>query len=280
MNIHRSFRFCICLGFVLALAGPLFAQNASTKPLVVNGKTADAAALQIGSHYYVDVETLALLTNGTFVADPNHVELHIPVSNAPANAAAAPATSASAAPAAKTADTTTSEPAVTIAAAPASAATAATRAAATASDAASEPAAPAQPPQGISRGFAAAAIAALADMREWRGATSAMITHGLALGDAWAASYRDQAQADLAQAELVATSDAVRNALALLRNEWGNLSSWWDGVLAARQDLNGAATIDPDALKNDSALAKIRACSQFLNSMLVSGDFADNSACH
>ncbi len=271
MNTHRSFRFCICLAIVLALAGPLLAQSAPSKPLVVNGKTVDAAALQIGGHYYVDVETLALLTNGTFVADPNHVEIKIPVSSAPA-AAAATNTPAKATPAA--------DPATAAVAAPNGAAPRSASAAAAANEAAAETAAAAPPPKGISRTFASAAIAALADLREWRGAISAMITHGLAVSEAWAAGYRDQAQADLAQAELSATTDDDRNALALLRNEWNNLSSWWDSVLSARRELNGESTVDPDALKNDPMLAKIRACSQFLNSMLVSGTFSDNSACH
>ncbi len=76
------------------------------------------------------------------------------------------------------------------------------------------------------------------------------------------------------------TTDDDRNALQLLRNEESNLESWWNTVLGQRQDLNGASTIDPDALKNDPMLAKIRSCSQFLNTMSVSGAFSDNSACH
>jgi hypothetical protein len=107
-----------------------------------------------------------------------------------------------------------------------------------------------------------------------------MISHGLAVSDAWAAGYRDQAQSDLAQAEIAATTDDDRNALQLLRSEESNLESWWNTVLGQRQNLNGASTIDPDALKNDPMLAKIRSCSQFLNSMIVRGTFSDNSACH
>jgi hypothetical protein len=107
-----------------------------------------------------------------------------------------------------------------------------------------------------------------------------MITHGLAISDAWAQGYRDQAQSNLEKAEVAARTDDDRDALALLQNEAGNLTSWWNGVLAARQNLNGATTIDPDALKNDTALAKIHACSQFLTSMLVSGAFSDDATCH
>ena len=288
MKKHRNFRFCIRLGFLLALPGSLFAQTISNKTVIVNGKSAEATVLLIDGHSYIDVETVAELSNGTVFIEPNRVVFTMPASNS----AAAPAAKGAVAAPAKA-------PAVTVAVAPspgaqvavnvpADAVAPATTAAA--APVAAEPApvpapaapvAPAvQPQQGLSRGFASAAVATLADMREWRGAISAMITHGLALGDAWAQSYRDQSQADLAQAEVAVITDADQNALALLRNEADNLMSWSNGVLAARENLNGAATIDPDALKNDSALAKIRACGQFLNTMLVSGSFGDDSSCH
>jgi hypothetical protein len=286
MKKHCNFRLCIRLGFLLALPGSLFAQTISNKTVIVNGKSAEATVLLIDGHSYIDVETVAQLSNGTVFIEPNRVVLTMPASNS----AAAPA-----AKAAVTGQATAAPPAGTVAVAPATGAPVAVNvpadaAAPAATAAAAEPvAAPApapaptpvqQPQQGLSRGFASAAIATLADMREWRGATSAMITHGLALGDAWAQSYRDQSQADLAQAEVATITDADHNALALLRNEADSLMSWSNGVLSARENLNGAATIDPDALKNDSALAKIRACSQFLNTMLVSGSFGDDASCH
>jgi hypothetical protein len=291
MKKHQNVRLCIRLGFLLALPGSLFAQTISNKTVIVNGKSAEATVLLIDGRSYIDIETVAQLSNGTVFIEPNRVVLTMPASNS----AAAPAAKVAA-----TAPATAAAPAVTVAVAPApgapvavnvpadAAAPAATTTAAAAEPApapAPAPAAPVaavvQPPQqGLSRGFASAAIATLADMREWRGAISAMITHGLALGDAWAQSYRDQSQADLAQAEVATITDADQNALALLRNEADNLMSWSNGVLSARENLNGAATIDPDALKNDSALAKIRACSQFLNTMLVSGSFGDDASCH
>jgi hypothetical protein len=309
-----NFRFLIWPGFVLALAGTLSAQSASDKVLVINGKTVDSPVVQIGGRSYVDVETIAQSTNGSFVVDPHRVVLTIPAGNAPALAAATPPTAASAPPpaaaatkpAAVEADTapdtgvsvpanaspaaqTAADKATALVSAPnggapvsASAAAAANQAANQAAEAAAEAAtpAPASPPKGISRQFASVSVATLADMREWRGAISAMISHGLAVSDAWAAGYRDQAQADLAQAEVAATTDDDHSALELLRNEESNLESWWNTVLGQRQDLNGASTIDPDALKNDPMLAKIRSCSQFLDSMLVSGAYTDNSACH
>jgi hypothetical protein len=307
MNKHHNFRFCVRLGFFLAFAGSLSAQNAPNKTLVVNGKSVDAPVLQIGSHSYIDVESLAQVTNGTVFIEPNRVVLTIPVAKSTAaprvaaTVAAQPAaatTVAVTAPASASAVTASGEPITIDGPAPAqpaattavvatpadasapAAASAATTVATTAAAAPVDAAAPVQPPQGLSRAFATSAIAALADLREWRGAISAMITHGLAISDSWAQGYRDEAQSNLGKAEVAARTDDDRNALSLLQNEAGSLTSWWDGVLAARQDLNGATTIDPDALKNDTALAKIRTCSQFLNSMLVSGAFADDASCH
>jgi hypothetical protein len=312
MNKHRNFRICVRLGFFLAFAGSLSAQNTPNKTLVVNGKSVDAPVLQIGGHSYIDVESLAQVTNGTVFIEPNRVVLTIPVAKSTAaprvadTVAAQPAaatTAAVTAPAAAPAVTASGEPvaidgpAPAIAPAAAQPAVTASVAVATPADASAPAAAattvatsaaaapvdapaPVQPPSGLSRAFAVSAIAALADLREWRGAISAMITHGLAISDNWAQGYRDEAQSNLGKAEVAARTDDDRNALALLQNEAGSLTAWWDGVLAARQDLNGATTIDPDALKNDTALAKIRTCSQFLNSMLVSGAFSDDASCH
>jgi hypothetical protein len=144
-----------------------------------------------------------------------------------------------------------------------------------------------EPPQvdharsrGLSRGFATAAIADLAVMREWRGAIGTMITYGLAVSDVWAQNYRAQVQADLAEAAVAATTDDDHTALGLLQNESDQLEGWSDGVLADRKALTESRTLNANALQEDPELAKVRACGQFLNSMLVSGVFADDSSCH
>lgn len=259
------------------------AQSAPERTLIVNGKTVDAGLREIDGHAYIDVETLAKLTNGTVVIGPTRVVLKIPA------AKSAAATTASAAPvgaepvAVAAPEVNTAAAAVTPIDVPSTAAAASAAAAEPAAPAAATvpaAAAPVQPPPGISRPFATAAIAELADMREWRGAIAAMITHGLAISDGWAQGYNDQVQAGLAKAEVAARTDDDREALDLLRNEAGKLASWWNTVLGARQALNGATTIDPDALKNDPFLPSIRNCGQFLNAMIVSGTFADDGSCH
>ncbi|MFZ0639508.1 MAG: hypothetical protein WA020_16820 [Candidatus Acidiferrales bacterium] len=138
---------------------------------------------------------------------------------------------------------------------------------------------PAQNTEEVTKGFASAAIAALADMREWKGAVETMVTFGLAVSGAWAHTYHEQAETSLAQASVAASSNSDRQALQLLNNEYNGLSNWAGSVAAARQALNGTMTTDPNALQNDPALTKISKCDAFLSSMLVSRVFADDSSC-
>jgi hypothetical protein len=141
-------------------------------------------------------------------------------------------------------------------------------------------AAPAQATQGLSKDFASASIAEMAEMREWRGVIGTMVAYGLAVSGTWAQDYRERVDEGLRQTTLAASTDADRNALQLLKNEYDILAGWASEVLAARQALNGAKTMDPNALQNDPALAKITSCSRFLNGMLVSGAFSDDGSCH
>ncbi|HEY4709729.1 MAG TPA: hypothetical protein VIH46_06140 [Candidatus Acidoferrales bacterium] len=140
--------------------------------------------------------------------------------------------------------------------------------------------APAPSADGLSRNFASAAIAEVAEMREWRGAIGAMITYGLAASKSSAQDYHERVAEGLRQTTLAASTEADKNALQLLKNESDSLTGWADDVLAARQNLDGAKTLDPNALQNDPVLAKITSCSRFLNAMLISGTYSDNGSCH
>ena len=241
MKTRNNLRYFLSIGIILALAGILFAQSTPNKTLLVNGKNAGAVVRQIDGHSYVEIEALALAVSGVVTVEPHRVVLTIPTT-----------------PAAPAVAETTPAPAPATAAAPA--------------------AAPA--PVGLSREFAGAAIAELAEMREWRGAVGAMVRYGMAVSDTWAQDYHARVEEGYRQVSVVATTDADQSALQLLRSEADNLNNWADSVLAARQNLNGATTVDPNAVQNDAALAKIRKCGQFLNSMLVSGGFADDPSCH
>src|SRR5260370_7440378 len=88
MSKHDNFRFLLPLGFVLGLAGVLFAQSTPTKNkiLVVNGKSAGPAVRQIDGRSYVDIQTLAEVTNGVVTIDRHRILLTIPASDSAATA--------------------------------------------------------------------------------------------------------------------------------------------------------------------------------------------------
>src|SRR6202166_2325729 len=109
----------------------------------------------------------------------------------------------------------------------------------------------AQNSQKLSRDFSSAAISALAAMREWRVAVRAMILYGLAVSETWVQAYHQQTLDALRQAGVAASTEADRNALQLLSNEADMMTAWANQVDAARQELNGGRTHDPNTLKDD-----------------------------
>jgi hypothetical protein len=134
--------------------------------------------------------------------------------------------------------------------------------------------------QRLSRDFSSASISALAAIREWRVAVRAMILYGLAVSETWVQAYRQQTLDALRQASVAASTEADKNAFQLLSSEADMMTAWANQVETDRQQLNGEKTVDPNALKDDPTLAKIQKCSQFLNSMVLSGTFNDDPSCH
>jgi hypothetical protein len=222
LNPHRNLKYIIFFGIILSLAGVLWAQRTPDKILVVNGRTVGAPVVQIDGRSYVDIETLAQITNGVVTVQSDRIVL-------------------------------------TIRAATASA--------------------PPPPPEGLSREFARAAIAELAEMREWRGAIGTVRSYNVPFAGTWPQDYHDRVEAGLQQVAVAASTASDGDALQLLRNEFANLADWTSNVIAERQALNATKTVDPNMMRNDQALAKISDCSSFLSSMLVSGVFADSPSC-
>lgn len=233
MKSRRKIFYALFLGILIVCAGMLYAQGSSSRSLIVNGKPA-GTVVQFGGHSYIDLETVAQITNGTITIEPNRVVLTI--EGLEAGSSAEPRANA-------------------------------------------EPAAP-PPPPGLSRDFQRTAIALLAEMREWRGAIGTILTYGAPVAGTWPQDYHDRVSADLNQVAVSATTASDQDALQLLRNEFNNLAAWADGVVSTRNSLNATNTINPNFVQNDTALAKISACNQFLSSMLVSGTYADDSSCH
>jgi hypothetical protein len=246
MKRRGVLRWSVTLGLIMLVAGILFAQSnpdqaTPDRVLIVNGKAAGAPVVQINGHSYIELESLAQLLNATVTFETNRVVLTTSTQTGSDASAAEPPPISPAEPA--------------------------------------EPPPPPAPP-GISRAFASAAIAALSEMREWRGATTAVISYGIPVTGTWPQDYHDQAESVLRQAMIAASTDADINALQLLENDFSNMETWADNVVATRQALNAAPSVDPNALQNDTVLAKISACGSFLGSMIVTGTFSDDASCH
>jgi hypothetical protein len=212
----------------LMFAGAVLAQDApGKKTLVVNGRKADAAVVQIDGHSYVDVDTFARMINAAVKFEPDRVVLTVPVAEAGAK--------------------------------------------------------PERTAPGLSKSFSKAGISQLAEMREWKAAIASVIRSGVAEGN-WLVpllhDHRVRAEASLSQTSLAAKTESDQKALQLLKNEHANLGEWDSNTQATIHSLNAEKSVNPLAAQNDPLLAKISVCGDFLNAMLVDGEFADIPNCH
>jgi hypothetical protein len=84
MKQGRSLGYLVLTGFILlSFAGLLFAnllwaQRGPDKKLEVNGKTMESPVVQIAGRSYVDLDTLAQITNGVISVQPDRIVLTIP----------------------------------------------------------------------------------------------------------------------------------------------------------------------------------------------------------
>ena len=123
----------------------------------------------------------------------------------------------------------------------------------------------------------------MAEMREWKAALASVIRSGVAEGNWLVPLLRDhrvRAEASLSQTSLAAKTASDQKALQLLKNEHTNLGEWDNTTQATIHSLNAEKSVNPVAAQNDPLLAKISECGNFLNAMLVDGEFADSPSCH
>jgi hypothetical protein len=230
----------LSLGLILSVSETV-AQDTPTRTLIVNGQTLDAGVVLVEGRSYVDIEGLAEGMGGSVTFEANQISLTIP---GPPPSAALQTPPPSAAP--QTPPPSTAP----------------------------------QTPEGLSKDFQKIAVFTLAEMREWKGAISTVVTSGIPVVGTWSQDYHDRGEADLMQAALAVSTEPDRQALQLLQQQFTRLSEWADTVLGEREALNADRTINPNSLQNDQSLAKISQCGQFLSSMIVSGTFSNDSSCY
>jgi hypothetical protein len=236
----KCFLSLLSLGLILSVSETV-AQDTPTRTLIVNGQTLDAGVVLVEGRSYVDIEGLAEGMGGSVTFEANQISLTIP---GPPPSAAPETPPPSAAPQTP------------------------------------PPSAVPQTPEGMSKEFQKIAVFTLAEMREWKGAISTVVTSGIPVVGTWSQDYHDRGEADLMQAALAASTEPDRQALQLLQQQLTRLSEWADTVLGEREALNADRTINPNSLQNDQSLAKISQCGQFLSSMIVSGTFSNDSSCY
>jgi hypothetical protein len=230
----------LSLGLILSVSETV-AQDTPTRTLIVNGQTLDAGVVLVQGRSYVDIEGLAEGMGGSVTFEANQISLTIPGPPPSEAAQTPPASEAPQTPPPSTAP---------------------------------------QTPEGMSKDFQKIAVFTLAEMREWKGAISTVVTSGIPVVGTWSQDYHDRGEADLMQAALAASTEPDRQALQLLHQQLTRLSEWADTVLGEREALNADRTINPNSLQNDQSLAKISKCGQFLSSMIVSGTFSNDSSCY
>ncbi len=117
----------------------------------------------------------------------------------------------------------------------------------------------------------------MAEVREWRTALKNAIERGYPLGADWLAPYRNQAREALHFATVSVSTDADRNVMPFLTNEYNNMGALTDKYL---QMTSNMTYIAPDSISNDPLDQQIRTCGRALAAMVSSNQFNDDPACH
>jgi hypothetical protein len=133
-----------------------------------------------------------------------------------------------------------------------------------------------QSPPGFSKEFLAAAIESIAAVREWRTGIATAIQNSISVTDSWVSAFQRQANDSLRQASVAAITATDRAALQLLTNEYNNMRTWSDRLIAARKTLQ---YMSPEDMNSDPLFQQILTCSHSLAAIVANGQFQDEPAC-
>ena len=118
---------------------------------------------------------------------------------------------------------------------------------------------------GLSREFMKAGIEAIAGMREWASTLAYATQNGYNVTESWVATYREQASHNVSLASVAVATEADRNALQLLNNEFEAVREWSNKLVEARKSMNAAKyALSANALRDEPLSQKIIACGRFL----------------
>jgi hypothetical protein len=129
---------------------------------------------------------------------------------------------------------------------------------------------------GFSKDFLREAIEQMTVIREWRTALLNAIRQGYPVTEDWIATFRSQAQQNLRLASVAAVTEADRNAVRLLANEFNNMKRLADRFVEANRTRT---YVPPDALANDPLDQKILNCAHALATMAANNQFVEDGSC-
>src|ERR1017187_7954392 len=191
--------------------------------LTVKGYPGRAPVIQVGGKSYVEIESLARLTNSSVSFQANQITLTL------ATSVAIPVVAQ------------TDQPAK------------------------------------LSKGLLQAGIEEMAVIGEWRTAVVNAVQNNNSIAEDGLDGYRRNADSKLAVASTTVVTDADRNVLLFIKNEFNNMQKLSAQYLATRKSLTYIA---PDSLDNDPLNQQIQDCAQGLASLTASGQFQDVATCH
>jgi len=132
---------------------------------------------------------------------------------------------------------------------------------------------------GFSRPFMAAAIEALASMREWGSTVAFSVRNSYQLG-ASVNAYRENAEARVRLAAVRVSTDDDRRGMDLLQKELNSVQAWSEQLIAAQKSLNtGNLALSQEGFENDESYQGLVRCGHYLANMLGSGTFQAGNEC-
>jgi hypothetical protein len=131
----------------------------------------------------------------------------------------------------------------------------------------------------LSRDFAAAALKAVDQIRDWQMHVAYTFKNGLPLSEYWVTSDRDRAADALQLAELAEEGEADRAAQTQLVNLFGNVQSWSDARLEDKRHARLANYYTNSGLDSDESFQSNVSCIHTLISMLARRKVPEETTC-
>ena len=129
--------------------------------------------------------------------------------------------------------------------------------------------------------FMREAVQTLATLKDWTNTLAYAATKGIPGDGNRLVVFHDRAGESLRLSKVAASSTADQSALILLTNEFNIVSTWNDKLIHERKSMDsGKYSLSENALRTDQHYQKIMDCGKFLGTMIPSGQFQDDYACH